>query len=197
MYDRLLSQGRPAPLLEEGTDWVKVTIFRRILRPEVMRLIAEADARYQLTQRERITLGALAQSEGMTAQELAVLLEVEGAVQLGSWLGRLEEFGLIQRAGRTKGTRYFVDPGVLRDIGLALTTSLKRIEPHRLLELVREDLRRYPDSKIGEISGRIGPEVPRAQLKRALAQLVLEGAATMAGVRAAARYRLADGPGTR
>lgn len=43
MYDRLLSQGRPAPLSEEGPDWVKVTIqhrphqrhevFRRARRP--------------------------------------------------------------------------------------------------------------------------------------------------------------------
>lgn len=70
MYDRLLSQGRPAPVLVEGPDWVKVTVERRILRPAVMRLVAEADARFQLTQRERITLGVLAQTEGLSAREL-------------------------------------------------------------------------------------------------------------------------------
>ena len=37
IYDRLLSQGRPAPVAEEGADWVKVTIQRRIVKPEVMR----------------------------------------------------------------------------------------------------------------------------------------------------------------
>ena len=42
MYDRLLSQGRPAPVPEEGADSVKVTIQRRIVKPEVLRLIAEA-----------------------------------------------------------------------------------------------------------------------------------------------------------
>lgn len=68
MYDRLLSQGRPAPVPEEGPDSVKVTIQRRIVKPEVMRLMSEADARFQLTQRERITLGVLALSEGMTAR---------------------------------------------------------------------------------------------------------------------------------
>jgi ATP-dependent DNA helicase RecG len=57
IYDRLLSQGRPAPVIEEGTDWVKVTIQRRIAKPAVMRLVTEADARFQLTQRERISLG--------------------------------------------------------------------------------------------------------------------------------------------
>jgi ATP-dependent DNA helicase RecG len=68
IYDRLLSQGRPAPLPEEGADWVRITIQRRIAKPEVMRLLTEADARFQLTQRERITLGVLAQTEGMTAR---------------------------------------------------------------------------------------------------------------------------------
>lgn len=193
MYDRLLSQGRPAPVPEEGTDWVKVTIQRRIVNPGVMRLMTEADARFQLTQRERITLGALAQTEGMTARELAVALVTEGADALAPWLGRLLNLGLVHSTGRTKGTRYFVDPPLLKGAGLKLATSLKRIEPHRLLELVREDLRRYPRSRIGEISARVGAEVQRSQLKRALADLVRADAAVMDGQRAAARYRLKDG----
>lgn len=194
MYDRLLSQGRPAPLPEEGPDWVKVTIQRRILRPEVMRLMTEADARFQLTQRERITLGVLAQSEGMTARELATALETGGAHALESWLGRLAGLGLISSAGRTKGMRYFVNPAVLAESGVKLATSLRRIEPHRLLELVREDLRWYPDARIGEIVGRIGPEINRSQLRRALKQLVDSGEAVMQGQRATARYRLGGTP---
>ena len=190
MYDRLLSQGRPAPLPEEGPDSVKVTIQRRIVRPEVMRLITEADARFQLTQRERITFGALAQTEGMTARELAALLHMASAEALALWLGRLPEMGLVRSAGRTKGTRYFVAPALLKDSGVKLATSLKRIEPHRLSELIREDLLRYPRSKIGEISTRIGAEVHRSQLRRALAQLVRSGAAVMDGQRNGARYRL-------
>jgi ATP-dependent DNA helicase RecG len=52
-------------------------------------------------------------------------------------------------------------------------------------------LRRYPRSKIGEISLRIGPEVHRSQLKRSLAELVKRGVVVMDGVRNGARYRLA------
>jgi len=194
MYDRLLSQGRPAPLPEEGADWVKVTIQRRIVKPEVMRLMSEADARFQLTQRERIMLGVLAQSEGMTARELATALETGGAGAIESWLGRLADLGLVSSAGRTKGTRYFVNPAVLAESGVKLATSLMRIEPHRLLELVREDLRRYPGAKIGEIGGRIGPEINRSQLRRALKQLVGAGEVVMQGQRATARYRLRGAP---
>jgi ATP-dependent DNA helicase RecG len=194
IYDRLLSQGRPAPLPEEGIDWVKVTIQRRIAKPEVMRLMAEADARYQLTQRERITLGVLAQTEGLTARELGAMLETDGPEELAVWLGRLQPLALVQTAGRTQGTRYFVDPDLLRGADLKVPTTLLRIEPHRLQELIREDLRRYPLSKIGEISERIGPEVNRSQLKRALAELVSQAAVEMQGERSGARYRLTVAP---
>jgi ATP-dependent DNA helicase RecG len=191
MYDRLLSQGRPAPVLVEGVDSVKVTIQRRIEKPEVMRLVSEADARFQLTQRERITLGALALSEGMTARELGAALETQGAEALAVWLGRLSTFNLVKSSGRTQGMRYFVDPALLQGAELKVPTTLLRIEPHRLTELVREDLRRYPSSKIGEISRRIGSEVNRSQLKRALAELVERSIAVMEGERNGARYRLA------
>ncbi|NTV68692.1 MAG: ATP-dependent DNA helicase [Azonexaceae bacterium] len=190
IYDRLLSQGRPAPVPEEGTDWVKVTIQRRIVKPEVMRLLTEADERFQLTQRERITLGILAQTEGMTARELGSVLETDGADELAVWLGRLQTLALVQSSGRTQGTRYFVDPALLRGAELKVPTTLMRIEPHRLMELVREDLRRYPRSKIGEISARIGPELNRSQLKRALAELVSLSVVQMEGERNGARYRL-------
>ncbi len=190
IYDRLLSQGRPAPLPEEGPDWVKVTIQRRIARPEVMRLLSEADARFQLTQRERIALGVLALSEGLTARELSAALATDGDDELDAWLGRLRALALVQSAGRTRGTRYFVAPALLRGAEMKLPTTLRRVEPHRLLELVREDVRRYPGSKIGEISGRIGAEVARSQLKRALAELVRSGTVLMEGRRNGSRYRL-------
>ena len=191
IYDRLLSQGRPAPVPEEGADWVKVTIQRRIVKPEVMRLLTEADERFQLTQRERITLGVLAQTEGMTARELGAVLETDGGDELAGWLGRLQALALVQTSGRTQGTRYFVDPTLLRGADLKIPTTLLRIEPHRLMELVREDLRRYPRSKIGEIGSRIGPELNRSQLKRALAELVGLSVVVMEGERNGARYRLA------
>ena len=157
-----------------------------------MHLLTEADARFQLTQRERITLGVLAQSEGLTARELGAALETEGAEELAVWLGRLPALGLVRSAGRTQGTRYFVDPELLRGADLKVPTTLLRIEPHRLMELVREDLRRYPRSKIGEIRGRIGPELARSQLKRALTELVALSVVVMEGERNGARYRLAS-----
>ncbi len=189
MYDRMLSQGRRPPVPAEGPDSVIVTLYRRIVRPEVMQQIADADARFQLKQRERIALGALALSEGLTARELSEQLETNPP-DLAAWLGRLLELGLVRTTGRTKGTRYFVEPALLDSSGVKLPTSLTRIEPHRLLELVREDLRRHPGSKISEIGARIGPEIHRSRLRRALAELLRSGVIVMKGQRAGARYHL-------
>lgn len=194
IYDRLLSRGRPAPTIVEGPDWVKVSIERRILKPEVMQLLEEAEARFQLTQRERIFLGVLALKEASTARELMQALEVDGGEALGPWLGRLPDFGLVKSSGRTQGTRYFVTPELLRGAALDKVTTLKRIEPHRLRALILEDLARYPQSKIGEIHRRIGPELSRSQVKRAMAELTARGDVAMEGQRNTARYWLKTAP---
>ena len=190
MYDRLLSQGRPAPIAEEGPDWVKIIVQRRILKPEVLQLIAEADERFQLSQRERITLGVLAQTEGMTARELATALETGTAEQLETWLGRLVDSGLVQTAGKTSGKRYFVSPTHLRNSRLDTMTTLSRISPHRLRALVLEDVKRYPGSSSSEINRRIGAEISPRTLRRALEALVSEETVTYTGDRRWRRYRL-------
>ena len=189
IYDRLLSQGRPAPVPEEGADWVKVTIQRRIVKPEVMRLLTQADERFQLTQRERITLGVLGQTEGMTARDLGAVLETDGADELAGWLGRLQALALVQAAGRTQGTRYFVDPVLLRGAELKLPTTLLRIEPHRLRALILEDLARYPDSSSTDVNRRIGGEISAKTVKRALDDLVEAGQVSHEGERRWRRYR--------
>ncbi len=190
IYDRLLSQGRPAPVPEEGADWVKITIQRRIAKPDVMRLLTEADARFQLTQRERITLGVLAQTEGMTARELAAVLETEGGDALSVWLGRLVSTGLVLTSGKTSGMRYFVAPDCLRGAQLDHKTTLSRITPHRLHALILEDLARYPESSSADINRRIGGEISAKTVKRALDDSVGCGEVAYSGDRRWRRYRL-------
>lgn len=190
MFEVLLSQGRPAPEVIEGHDRVAVTVRRRILKPEVIDFIAKADQTYQLSQRERIALGLLAQHDSMTARELTKKLELSAVEALQLWLGRLLDWNLVQSAGRTQATRYFVDPGLLRSLNFSCETTLKRIEPHRLLALIVEDVSRYPGAKIGDIHQRVGLEIPRTRMRRAMEQLVKEGKLFQDGLRSATRYRL-------
>lgn len=188
IFEVLLSQGRPAPELIETHDRVQVTVRRRIIKPEVIDFIAKADQTYQLTQRERITLGLLAQHDAMTARELAATLELSSVDVLQTWLKRLLEWSLVESAGRTQATRYFVAPGLLRSLNFSGETTLKRIEPHRLAALVLEDLQRYPESAIGDIHRRIGGEIHPKQVKRALEALIERGAVRFAGKNRWRRY---------
>src|SRR5690606_12250559 len=89
MYDRLLTSGRAAPTVTEGVDSVHVVVQRRVIHPGVIRLIADVDQKHQLTQRERIALGMLGQSEGMSAAELASALELADPAALRPWIARL------------------------------------------------------------------------------------------------------------
>ena len=193
IYDVQLSQGRPIPLPKEGIDSVSVTVERRVKRPEVVRMMADADARFQLRQRERIVLGLLAASEGLTARELANQLELDTPDDVrAAWLGRLLELELVQSTGKTQATRYFVNPVVLKGQGLDGKTTLKRIEPHRLRALIVEDLRRYPGAASGDINRRVGVEVPYRTLKRAIDELVEQGSLRFVGLSRGRRYWLVE-----
>lgn len=188
IFEVLLSQGRPAPELIEFQDRVQVTVRRRILKPEVIDFIAKADRTYQLTQRERIVLGLLAQHDALTARELAATLELSSVGALHPWLKRLLDWHLVQSAGRTQATRYFVEPGLLRSLKFTSETTLRRIEPHRLASLVLEDLQRYPESAISDIHQRIGGEIHPKQVKRALEDLIERGAVRFEGNKRWRRY---------
>lgn len=192
MFEVLLSQGRPAPELVEEHDRVQVTVHRRIIKPEVIDFIAKADQTYQLTQRERIALGLLAQHDALTARELAKALELPSVASLHPWLKRPLEWQLMHSTGRTQATRYFIDPQLQRSLEFTRETTLKRIEPHRLAALVLEDLQRYPCSAISDIHQRVGAEIHRKQVKRALDKLIERGEVRFEGENRWRRYRAAS-----
>ena len=190
MYATLLASGRSLPIPIEGPDRVEVTIPRRMLKPAMVELMTKANDQLQLSQRETIALGLLALHDGRTATELIQDLELTTADGLAPWLGRLAKLGVVQTSGRTKGVRYFIAPDVMKRLDFTGRTTLTRIEPHRLDALVIEDLMRYPTSAISEIHNRIGGEIPRARLKRCLAQLVTSGRLTVQGSGRWSRYSL-------
>ncbi|MGA0199930.1 MAG: ATP-binding protein, partial [Prochlorotrichaceae cyanobacterium] len=173
IYEVLLSQGKRLPKLKEGIDRVEVSVYSQILNQEIIDLLDIADRTFQLTQREKITLGLLAQQESLTTRELSQKLSIDdeqGAI--APWLGRLLEFELIQQTGKTRGTQYFLNPKIIRDLALKQQTTLKRIEPHRLDALILEDLRLYPSSSFKEIHQRIAPELNQGKIKRRIDKLI-------------------------
>lgn len=190
MYQVLLAQGRSVPSLSERYDRVEVVVGRRILKPDVIDVLGKANQEYQLKQREMICFGLLSQTEHLTARQLADALMLQTVDELRPWLGRLIDLGLIKSSGRTTATRYFVAPDIMRTLDVQVSTTLNRIEPHRLRALVLEDLERYPRSKAKQIRQRIGPEIPAHRIRRALEALEADGLASHEGATQARVYWL-------
>lgn len=177
VYEVLLSQARQVPEVREEYDRVVVSVDRRIIRPEIIDLIARVDASYQLTQRERISLGMIAQHGSLTALEFARLLAVEEGTRLRSWIGKLMDKEIVLSRGRTRATEYRVNPKILRAQDFKGPTTLKAIAPHRLRELALEDVSTHgPNASrptaFGEIHARVGKEIPASKLRSALNALI-------------------------
>jgi ATP-dependent DNA helicase RecG len=175
MYEVLLCSGRPAPKVEERDDRVVVTVQKRIVNAAIVDFVAKADQHFMLSQKERITLGLLAQYESLTALQMAKHLDLKATEDLQPWLGRLVQWKVARTKGRTKGMQYSVEPELLRKLNFKGATTLKAIEKHRLRELILRDLEIYKASKIGEIQARIGAEIPRRQIQYQLQLLVGAG----------------------
>jgi len=188
MYDTLLSSGRALPEVQEGDDRVSVAVYKRILNPAIVDFLFKADRTFQLSQKERITLGLLAQHESLTAVEMERLLGLRRRQDVKHWLRRLPAMRLVQTRGRTKGKEYLVDPDLLRKLDFQGTTTLRGIEAHRLRELILRDIEIYRDASIGEIHRRIGQEIPRRRVRHELDKLVLEGIIGRTGVKRWTRY---------
>ncbi len=192
IYEVLLSTGRPVPVVSEPHDGVAVTVYKKVVSPAVLDFIGKADQLFEMSQKEKITLGLLAQYESLTAIELCRILELDRADKLQPWLGRLPKWGLVMTRGRTKGLQYQVNSEVLRKLEFRGATTLKGIEAHRLRELIVQDMSRYREASITELRARIGPEVPVHQVRQELKALIREGRILLEGRNRWARYRWID-----
>lgn len=192
MYEVLVSSGRCVPEVVEGNDRVAVTIRKRIIDAHIVDFMGKADEALDLTQKERITLGVLAQHKAVTATNLCRILELDNAGVLKPWLQRLLDWEVVRTRGRTRGTEYFVDPDLLRKLDFKGATTLKGIETHRLRELILADLRTHGPSKMGEIHERIGPEIPRRKVRHQIHVLVQDGLVESEGKTRAAVYNLTE-----
>lgn len=172
MYEVLLANGKQIPEPIEGDDRISVTIRKRILKTEVIKLVQRANDEFALKQREVICLGLIAQHSTLSAIEFSKILNLNQQNAIRDWLGRLTDFGVVKSKGKTKGVEYFVNPAYLKQANFKGKTNLKRIEDHRLKELIIEDIRTFPESTLSEIHERIGKEIKEKKLRDQIKILV-------------------------
>lgn len=188
IYAILLSAAKPIPIVQEGNDRVSVIIKKRIANKDIINFIDKANTDFQLKIKELITLGLIAQSNALTAIELSKTLGLNEDSDVQHWIGKLVDLGLVQTNGKTKGTTYFVNAEFLKKYDFKGKTNLKRIETHRLKELIRHDLSIYTESSIGQIHQRIGIEIPLRSVRVQLDNLVIDGIVEKKGQKKGTKY---------
>ena len=135
----------------------------------------------------------IAQAESISGSDLIRKLELTDNVMLRPWLRPLIEMGLVEtNDAKTRGVEYRVNPQILRDSEFKGETTLKRIEPHRLRELILEDLKIYGASSIKEINARIGEEIKYKSIQRMLKSLINDNM-VVSDIRSRRQLNLTDG----
>ena len=190
IYEALLSNGKALPIPSEGNDRVSVLVKKHIVNESVLRFLEEMVQTYELRAKEIICLGLVAQHTGMNATEIMRTLGLGSEDTVLEWIGRLKDLGILRRKGRAHGGTYSVEPRLLKESNFGGRTTLRNIEPHRLKELIREDVATYGPCRIGQIHQRIGLEIPRGEVQEALWVLREEGVLLMSGTRKGAKYVL-------
>ena len=193
MYETLLANGKPIPVVTEGDDSVSVRVDRRIINEEVIKVMQHADQRYDVKQKQLICLGLIALHESLTATELIRILNLKDADELRSWLRLLIDKELvIGTSVHSKSKEYQVNPLLLKSSQFMGKTSLKRIENYRIKELIKEDLKIYKVATAAEIQKRIGEEIPSKKIWKQLQALVKEGHIRKLGSNRWLKYELVE-----
>lgn len=190
MYEVLLSNGKQIPKVEEGDDYVKAIVGRRIISQEAIKVIRYAMQVTELRQKQIICLGLIAQHESISAADLIKLLNLKNRNELSPWLDKLVDESIVETSGRKKGKEYRVCSRILKESGYKGQTSLKRIEPYRIRELIIEDLKIYECASLRDIQQRIGDEISYQKLWKQLDNMIKDGILETTGKNRWTKYRL-------
>ena len=192
MYETQLSLGKSVPILFEGDDSVSVTVERKIVSKESSRVFEHLQYFYpQIAQNQKalIAFGIVLQEEIISSIDLIRKLQLPEADRLRSYLEPLMSQNIILSRGRGKGTKYYVNPAIISDSKANIQTTLKAIEPYRLKELIKQDLKYHSLSLVSDISQRL-PDIPFKDLQKMVRRMASEGELIPDGGRKFRRYRL-------
>lgn len=192
MYETQLSLGKSVPILFEGDDSVSVTVERKIVSKEASRVFEHLQYFYpQIAQNQKalIAFGIVFQEEIISSIDLIRKLQLPEADRLRSYLEPLISQDIILSRGRGKGTKYYVNPAIISDSKANIQTTLKAIEPYRLKELIKQDLKYHSLSLVSDISQRL-PDVPFKDLQKMVRRMASDGELIPDGGRKFRRDRL-------
>lgn len=172
IYEITSMDSKRPPVIESSFNETKVTVYSEIQNPDIITLLDYTQNNYQLSQKNFIAFGAIAQAEKIRSVDLVGFLQLSEEDRLRSYIGNLLKDELILKDGRGKGTFYKINPKLICNSKVNKKTTLKTIEPYRLKALIQEDLRQHPMSMMEEIAHRL-PDVEFIDLQKMVRKMAL------------------------
>lgn len=173
------------------SDFNSTTVIQtsKIVNEEVLPVLDYVTQNYDISQKNFIALGLIAQHKKLLSIELDNLLQLVDNKRQRSYTDKLVELGIVVTRGIKKGNSFLINPKIIANSKVNIKTSLKTIEPHRLIALIEEDLRLHPSSTRREIYNRL-PDVDEKDLKKHLYHMVRLGRIDFKGGRTYRSYSL-------
>lgn len=174
IYETLLTSGKSKPIIIEGDDYVEVSVFRKIITKDAMRICDYISDHFKLKRKSFIALGVILQHKSIYASELSKELQLPAGDRLRPYVDALLFNNIILSRGKSRGVRYDINPEFVANSKIQFATTLKTIEPYRLKALICEDLRFHPNSLLSEISTRL-PDVLFPELEKMVREMAKKG----------------------
>lgn len=190
IYQLDTMDSKELPQIISEYNYIKVIQSSKIIDEEILPLLDFVSQHYQISQKNFIAFGLIARYKKLLSTELVKLLQLPEDNRLRSYTARLLDLGMVDTRGIKKGNAFLVNPKLISNSKINLKTSLKTIEPHRLMALIEEDLKLHPLSKSADIQKRID-DISIDEIRRYLRKMEKEGIIKTKGIKKTKVYFLA------
>jgi len=133
----------------------KVIQSAAITDKEILPLLDYVVQNYQLSQKDFIAFGLVAQHKKLLSTQLTNLLQLAEEDRLRSYIAQLVKQNILITRGVKKSNEFLINPELIANSRVNINTTLKTIEPYRLMALIEEDVRSHPDCSLKSIEQRL------------------------------------------
>jgi ATP-dependent DNA helicase RecG len=188
IYELNSMEAKNQPVIESSYNEVRVIQQAEIIDKELLPLLDYVLQNYQLTQKGYIAFGIIAREKKILSTQLSAILQLSEEERLRSYTEKLVRDNIVCKNGVKKGNYFSINPQLIKNAKVNLTTTLKTLEPHALKALIMEDLKLHPNSRISGIASRL-PEADIKEIRKIVYPLV-DVELHAEGVKSERRYRL-------
>lgn len=190
IYELNSKDSKENPIIESDFNSTRIIQSSKIIDKEILPLLDYISNNYILTQKEFIVLGLIARHKKLLSTQLAKLLQLSEEERIRSYTTRLIDKEVLITRGTGKANEFLINPKLIANSNANIMTSLKTIEPHRLIALIEEDIRLHPNSLRTEIQKRL-PDADPKDIQKNIYRMIDDGIITSNGSKKTRTYKLA------